>query len=50
MATTANPENGERDADTLDALNTGWNHQNFGIYATILKTGKISIEDEVELL
>ena len=50
LATTANPQTGERDADTLGALNNGWNHQNFGLYARVIKSGEISIEDTLELL
>lgn len=50
LATTANPQTGERDADTLGALNDGWNHQNFGLYARIIESGKISIEDTLEFL
>jgi MOSC domain-containing protein YiiM len=50
LATTANPQTGEQDADTLGALNDGWNHQNFGLYARIIESGKISIEDTLELL
>ena len=49
LATTANPQTGERDADTLGALNDGWNHQNFGLYARVIESGKISIEDTLEL-
>ena len=50
LATTANPETGEQDADTLGALNDGWNHQNFGLYARVIEDGKISIQDTLELL
>ena len=50
LATTANPQTGEQDADTLGALNDGWNHQNFGLYARIIESGKISVEDTLELL
>ena len=50
LATTANPETGERDADTLGALNNGWNHQNFGLYARVIESGEILIKDTLELL
>lgn len=50
MATAANPHTGLRDADTLGALRTGWDHQNFGIYATVIKGGKISTNDKVEVI
>ncbi len=37
LATTANPETGKRDADTLGALNTTFGHQNFGVYAVVTR-------------
>jgi len=49
LATTANPETGVRDADTLAALNQ-LDHQNFGVYAEVIETGDIAIGDTVELL
>ncbi|MFY2822992.1 MOSC domain-containing protein [Ruegeria sp. MALMAid1280] len=49
LATTANPDTGVRDADTLGALET-WDHKDFGVYAEVLKGGAISVGDKVELL
>ncbi|WP_170547303.1 MOSC domain-containing protein [Ruegeria arenilitoris] len=49
LATTANPDTGIRDADTLGALET-WGHKDFGVYAEVLKGGAISVGDKVELL
>jgi uncharacterized protein YcbX len=49
LATTANPETGARDADTLGALET-WGHKDFGVYAEVIKGGEISVGDKVELL
>ncbi len=49
LATTANPETGERDADTLGALNS-WDHQDFGVYAEVIQGGEIRLEDKVNLL
>ncbi|CUK15046.1 putative Fe-S protein [Ruegeria denitrificans] len=49
LATTANPETGMRDADTLGTLET-WGHQEFGVYTEVLKGGAISVGDKVELL
>ncbi len=49
LATTANPETGERDADTLGALKT-WNHQEFGVYATVAQGGDIRIGDTLRVL
>jgi len=50
MATTANPETGLRDLDTLAALNSHWDHQDFGVYAIVTRTGKIAVGDTVEVL
>ncbi|WP_299849057.1 MOSC N-terminal beta barrel domain-containing protein [uncultured Roseovarius sp.] len=50
LATTANPETGDRDADTLGTLKANWDHQNFGIYAMVTKGGIIHLEDKVEVL
>ncbi len=49
LATTANPETGERDADTLGALNS-WNHQDFGVYAEVIRGGTLRIGDKVQVL
>lgn len=46
LATTANPETGERDADTLGALKT-WNHQEFGVYGVVTQGGTITVGDAV---
>jgi uncharacterized protein YcbX len=50
LATTANPETGERDADTLKALKDTWGHQNFSVYAEVLSGGDIRLGDSVEVL
>ena len=49
-ATTTNPETGQRDADTLQALNDGWGHQYFGLYARVLEPGTIALNDTLEIL
>ncbi len=49
LATTANPETGVRDADTLGALSS-WGHQDFGIFVEVLRGGTIAVGDKVELL
>ncbi len=46
-ATEANPTTGKRDASTLRALNDGWGHQDFGVYASVVKGGPVKIGDEV---
>ncbi len=48
--TMANPKTGQRDTDTLAVLRDGWGHQDFGIYAIVTKTGKVALNDTVEVL
>lgn len=45
-ATTANPETGKRDADTLAALNH-WGHRDFSIRTEVIRGGNIRIGDTV---
>lgn len=49
LATTANPETGLRDADTLRALETGFGHQDFGVYAMVVTGGIIRLGEEWSL-
>lgn len=49
LATTANPKTGVRDADTLGTLNS-WGHQDFGVYAEVVRGGAISVGDKVHPL
>lgn len=46
-ATEASPETGTRDADTLRALEDGWGHRDFGIYATVTEGGRVAVGDLV---
>lgn len=48
-ATMANPETGTRDADTLAALRT-WDHQDFGVYAEVVESGRITAGDAVRVI
>lgn len=48
-ATEANPETGKRDANTLRALEDGWGHQDFGVYAMVRQGGQIKAGDTVAL-
>ncbi|MGB7243772.1 MAG: MOSC domain-containing protein [Sulfitobacter sp.] len=50
LATTANPETGLRDVDTLAILNGTWDHQYFGVYAQVVKGGKVTLGDALEIL
>lgn len=49
-ATTVNPATGQSDADTLKALRDGWDHQDFGVYATVVQSGDIARGDTLEIL
>lgn len=49
LATTANPDTGRRDLDTLRALES-WGHQDFSVRAEVVKGGQIRIGDTVDLL
>lgn len=49
VATTANPETGVRDVDTLAALKH-WGHVDFSVRAEVIEGGKISIGDSVQVL
>jgi len=46
-ATCANPETGRLDADTLGALEDGYGHQDFGVYAEVIAGGRIGTGDTV---
>ena len=47
-ATMANPETGQRDADTLKALET-WDHRDFGVLARVIQGGEIAKGDPVQV-
>lgn len=49
-ATEANPETGIRDVDTLQALDQGWGHKNFGVYATVRRGGTVQVGDSMEVV
>ncbi|SMX31003.1 MOSC domain-containing protein [Actibacterium lipolyticum] len=49
-ATEANPETGERDADTLKALRDGWGHTDFGLKATVTIGGTVRLNDMAKVL
>ncbi len=46
-ATSANPNTGQIDADTLGALQGGFGHQEFGVYARVISGGMVKIGDTV---
>ena len=49
-ATTGNPDTGKVDAETLDALNANYGHQDFGVYARVMTSGTVALNDQVEVL
>jgi len=49
-ATHADPETGARDTDTLGALQSGWGHTQFGVYAVVVESGRIAVGDEMAVL
>lgn len=49
-ATCANPATGRLDADTLGALEAGYDHQDFGVYALVTQPGEIAPGDPVRVL
>ncbi len=50
LATAANPDTGQRDVDTLGALQQGWSHKDFGIYAEVLTSGDAALDDTFEVI
>jgi uncharacterized protein len=42
-ATTVNPETGHPEGDTLTALDMAFGHQDFGVYATVVKAGTLQL-------
>lgn len=48
-ATEANPETGQRDTPTLQLLQDGWGHTEFGVYAKVTVGGDIAVGDSVSV-
>ncbi|GLS88481.1 molybdenum cofactor biosynthesis protein [Cypionkella aquatica] len=48
-ATTVDPETGKVNAPTLNALNTHFGHQDFGLYGVVVESGPIAVGDEWRL-
>ena len=48
LHTAANPKSGQRDVDTLGALQDGWGHNDFGVYAEVIEAGDIALGDRIE--
>lgn len=49
LHTAANPETGQRDADTLGVLDS-WGHRDMGVYTTVTRGGEIALGDPLEVL
>ncbi len=49
-ATSADPETGRIDIDTLALLEENWGHRDFGVYGVVVEPGKISLGDGIEVL
>jgi len=49
-ATTANTDTGERDADTLEALRTGFGNLDMGVYGVVTKSGEVRQGDSLVLV
>lgn len=49
-ATQVNPQTGRTDADTLGMLDEAYGHQDFGVYATVVKGADIALNDPVEVV
>ncbi len=49
VATTVNPATGVSDADTLAALQAGWGHKDFGVYAEVVAGGPVAVGDPASL-
>ncbi len=50
LATTVDPETGQRDVDTLEILQQHWGHKDFGVFAAVIEAGNIDVNDTAELL
>lgn len=48
-ATTVDPETGRVDGDTLAALQAGWGHKDFGVYAEVIDSGRVAVGDQARL-
>lgn len=48
--TMASPKSGQRDTDTLALLNEGWGHQDFGVYAEVVQSGRVGLNDQAKVL
>lgn len=50
VATTYDPATGREGGDTLTALEQGWEHTDFGVYARVIQSGTIALNDTMTVL
>lgn len=50
MATTVNPATGKQDVATLKLLQAAWGHTDFGVFGEVIKSGRVSTTDTLEIL
>lgn len=50
LATTVDPDTGKPDADTLGALQSGYGHQDFGVFGVVVEGGDLAIGSDWRLL
>ena len=50
VATSFDPDTGLPAGDTLSALEQGWGHRDFGVYARVIQGGTVVLADTVEIL
>lgn len=50
VATSFDPDTGLPAGDTLAALQTGWGHRDFGVYARVVQGGTVALGDQLEIL
>lgn len=50
MATTVDPTTGVQDVNTLEVLESGWGHKDFGVYAEVVKSGRVNWHDGAQIL
>lgn len=50
LATHSNPETGIRDAGVLATLDRVFDHQEFGVNAIVVKTGRVAVGDTLEIV
>lgn len=48
-ATMVDPDTGRVDGDTLAALQDGWGHRDFGVYAEVIDGGRVAVGDPAVL-